>query len=486
MIGGQDAVKSKNTKYLPVLEGHNGTADPAYQAYLMRAEFYNATGRTVQGMGGAVFRRPPTVKVEQTIEDQLKDVTRNGHTLESFASTLFTENLSVGRVGVLVDMPTKDDADKDPTAARPYWVMYTAEQITHAQWTTTQGRQVLTRVVLKETYDVPSPHDPFATACDVRYRELSLENKVYTVRLYEKHAQTGEWTASSTVVPQRLGQPLPFIPFAFMNASHNDPVFENPPLLDLVDVNLSHYRTAADYEHGAHYTALPTPWAVGVPPQTKLKIGSGTAWILNDSPNSKVGMLEYSGQGLGAIEKIIDRKEKRMAVLGARLLEQQATQPDTATAVRLRQTGDESILKRMANVVGFGLTKCLRIHVWWQGSMELHDTAVNDVDCTLNTDFIETKLVGPELTAIVGAYQAGAISFTTLFHNLQQGEVIPPGRTEEEEKGDIDSEEEARLTLPPDALLAEAQTSKFGAKPVLVREGQKVLPKPAPPKQQVQ
>lgn len=466
VISGQDAVKAKKTEYLPRLEGHSSHEDPAYMAYLMRAEFYNATGRTVQGMSGAVFRRPPQVdKVDADVEAHLKDVTRNGHSLEQFATTAFNEDLSVGRVGILVDMPPATEGAK-PADIRPYWVVYRAEQIISTYCRVIAGKRVLARVVLKEEHEVPDPKDPYVMICDTRYRELVLApNGQYVQHVWTKVGQTGEFAIESSVTPLRLGRALDFIPFVFINTTGNEPEIEEPALLDLVDVNLSHYRSSADYEHGAHFTALPTPWVVGAPPQTTLKIGAGTAWVLDSTPYSKADMLEYTGQGLGAIEKLVDRKEKRMAVLGARLLEQQATMPDTATATRLRQTGDESILKRLANAVGAGLTRALQFHVWWVGSAELSSPDVLDAIVSLNTDFIETHLAGPELTALVGAFQSSAISFETLFHNLQKGELIPPGRTLEEEKDAIEGEEERRLDMPPDALLAEAQRQKFAPPP---------------------
>ena len=426
VIAGQDAVKAKRMQYLPVLEGHASHEDPAYLAYLLRAEFYNATGRTVQGFAGAVFRRPPLVEKTPTdVEDHLKDVTRNGHELITFATQVFNENLSVGRVGLLVEMPPAYEGAA-PEDARPYWVTYKAEQIINYHCDVYAGKRRVTRVILKEEHEVPDPRDPYITTCETRYRELLLENGAYVQRVHEKAVnQTGDFLVTEEIRPTRLGKALDFIPFVFMNTTSIEPEIEEPALLDLVDVNLSHYRSSADYEHGAHFTALPTPWVVGAPPQTSLKIGAGTAWILNESPFSKAEMLEYSGQGLGAIEKIVDRKEKRMAVLGARLLESQATQQDTATAVRLRQTGDESILKRLANAVSAGLTRALRYHVWWTTSAKLDDTTVQEARIALNTDFIETHLAGPELTALVGAYQSAAISFDTLFFNLEKGELIP-------------------------------------------------------------
>jgi len=38
------------------------------------------------------------------------------------------------------------------------------------------------------------------------------------------------------------------------------------------------------------------------------------------------------------------------------------------------------------------------------------------------------------LTAVVSAWQAGAISRETMFDLFRRGEVLPPGRTNEEER----------------------------------------------------
>ena len=51
----------------------------------------------------------------------------------------------------------------------------------------------------------------------------------------------------------------------------------------------------------------------------------------------------------------------------------------------------------------------------------------------LNTDFETAHLNGNDLTALVSAWQAGAISRDTLLHNLRQGEILPPGRSDQQE-----------------------------------------------------
>jgi cytochrome c peroxidase len=51
----------------------------------------------------------------------------------------------------------------------------------------------------------------------------------------------------------------------------------------------------------------------------------------------------------------------------------------------------------------------------------------------LNTDFTARGLQSDEITSIVNAWQAGAISQETMFDLFRRGEVLPVGRTDEEE-----------------------------------------------------
>jgi hypothetical protein len=51
----------------------------------------------------------------------------------------------------------------------------------------------------------------------------------------------------------------------------------------------------------------------------------------------------------------------------------------------------------------------------------------------LNTDFGIAGLSGQELHAIVAAWQSGAISWDTMFELFRSGEILPDGRTNEDE-----------------------------------------------------
>jgi hypothetical protein len=441
VIGGTDSVKAARTEYLPALEGTK-ESDDAYDAYLTRALFYPAGERTVTGLAGMMFGKPPSMDgIPDTFKEHLDDVTLDGVSLLSFASTMANEVLTVGRVGALMEMP-----EGVATNVRPYWVMYLAEQIQNWRTERINGRQVVTMVVLAETTE--EPVDEFAAVPTLRYRVLRLrqvENgkRVYTTQIYVRDTTNKEkevWIAQAEITPVRKAQPLDFIPFVCIGTDGVTMNVSKPPLLDLCDVNLSHFRTAADREHGAHYTALPTAYTVGanIPEGAEpLAIGSGVVWHL--PMGASADMLEFSGAGLESLTAIIEEKRLLMVSLGARMLETQKNAAEAAQTVRMRHAGERSALHVMAEALGLGLTWMIRWHLFWSG---LEPAQADAAIIKLNPDTMD-ELTAEDVAQLVAAWQAGAISKKTLHYNLTWGEWTRPGVTFEEEETDIEEEEEA-------------------------------------------
>jgi hypothetical protein len=205
------------------------------------------------------------------------------------------------------------------------------------------------------------------------------------------------------------------------------------PLADIIAVNLDHYRLDADYKHGLHFTALPTAWVSGFDKGSELRIGSSTAWDA-ESQGASAGFLEFTGQGLTPFERAMDRDERLMAVLGTRTLEAQKRVGETAEAIELRQSGETSVLTTISLSVGDSLTHVLRWVYWWNSTEESPEDIGEDlVLVKLNEDFSTKGMASDELTAVVAAWQAGAISRETMFELFRKGEVLPAGRTDEEE-----------------------------------------------------
>ena len=153
-----------------------------------------------------------------------------------------------------------------------------------------------------------------------------------------------------------------------------------------------------------------------------------------ETAGATAGFLEFQGQGLTTFERAMDRDEQLMAVLGSRMLEAQKRVGETADAIELRQSGENSVLSAVSLSVSDSLTHMLRWVYWWN-STEATPEAIGDdaVLVTLNTDFKNKGMASDQITAIVAAWQAGAISQDTMFELFRKGEVLPAGRSNEEE-----------------------------------------------------
>lgn len=453
VASGGDIVKRKGITYLPPLDSHKVDATK-YEEYKMRALFYNATGRTVDGLAGGIFQKAPAIEVEGPAEEHIKDITLTGEPLDMFALKVTKEHLITGRYGILVDMSTEEAVEP-----RPYWVGYAAEDIINWRFKNLGGDKELCLVVLRETEDKLEPGDEFDFKPVNRFRVLRLNDAgVYTQQVYtEAPGQPGsnekKYLAGDIITPTRKQEPLDFIPFALPWA-----VF-SPPLLDLVDVNLSHYRGNADLKHGLHYTALPTPWVSGqsaVDASKPLRIGSGTAWSLEKE--GRAGMLEFTGRGLGSIRQDLQDMQRMMATLGARLLEEAPRYTETATAVSMRHAGDYATLRTLGQIVEQELTWALKVHTWWLSDEELVIAMKSNVE--LNKIFYDQTLTADELRALLLALQSNSISYKSFYSRLSNAGWLREGISAEEEVAEIKSQPTIIGVAP--ALTESALTAELG------------------------
>ena len=399
---GEDAVKAAGKAYLPEL---NSQSEKSYNGYRQRASFFNAVKRTADGLVGAVMRVDPVV--DGLSDEWLNDITGTGVSLKSFISYMLSEQLLMGRQGVLVDY-----------SDRPYLTGYTTEQITN--WF--DGR-----VILREEHRVTDAKDIYRSEYQTRYRELLVEDGSYIVRVWENDGK--KWAITEEIKPTMRGDGLLNIPFVGVSVDGANLSPETPPLLALADMNLSHYRTSADLEHGRHFTALPTPYIIGVEASAEIPLGAETAWAIPNE-SAQVGFLEFSGTGLASLEKAMEEKRSMMASLGAQLIEGQKNGVEASGTLRLRQNSEMSVLMSAVKVVEAGINNAVNQMSEWNGEGE--------ISIKLNTDFADTKINNQDMTALMQAWQTGSISHDTFLYNMKRGEVLPEGVSIEDEKAMIE------------------------------------------------
>lgn len=474
VVAGQDAIYAGTFNYLPSL-----VEEPidAYLARLGRTPFYNATWRTIASFVGLLFRKPPVLEVPKQLEELLKDVTMSGVSFANFAQDVTLEDFEVARVGVLVDFPVRvfntdgtplSRAQADAKGLRPSMTLYKAENIANWRYEYINNHRMLTQVrLLEKKIEVK---DEFTSEEIDVIRVLDLFFGQYRVRWFkeESGAQIG-----APIFPLMNGKPLDYIPFYIIGPDGGEGDIDEPIMIDLVDLNLKHFQVSADYEHGCHMTALPTPVITGAQSemdsegnaiQKSYYIGSTVAWLLPMGADAK--FLEFQGSGLQALEKNLDRKEAQMAAIGARMLTAEKAGVEAADTVAMRHSGEHSILAAVAIAVSEGLGKALKTFAEWAGVTVTDE----NVKFEINRDFMPFPMTPQALTALLSAVQSGNMSQEAFFDLMKRGDLHEADLTFEDEQARIDATPPMALQLQQKVL--DTPIPEPGAKP-----GETVPPK---------
>lgn len=422
-LEGQRAIKRAKEVYLPI-PNVTDTSDinqKRYLQYLERALFYNVTSRTQQGLTGQVFQSKPEVVVPPELEVLLEDVDGTGVTLNQAAKRALEYVLAYGRCGILVDYPEMQAPSSIEEMrqgfVRPIIALYQPWQIINWRTTLIGAKKTLSLVVIEETYT--SEEDDFS--CDTRkqWRVLNLEKDTGTYRVDIWREEEGSFTLISTSYPKDSnGATFPFIPFSFIGSSDNNISVDQAPLYDLAVINIAHYRNSADYEEASFIMGQPTPYIAGL---TKdwvtdvlkggIQLGSraaiplpagGTAGLLQMSPNTMP-------------KEAMDNKERQMVALGAKLIEQVATQR-TATEVNQDSSSEVSVLGGCSSNVSDAFTKALSWCALFSGGSE-------EVVYRLDTDFLTNNITAQDRAQMVVEWNAGLLTFDEMRTMLVRADV---------------------------------------------------------------
>jgi hypothetical protein len=402
-----------------------------YNRYVEFGILYNALHRTRQGLKGAILRKPVDIQFPESKKEILDDIMMNGASFGDFTREVCDAVLGYGRYGALVDIDENEN---------PFVAVYNALSI--LDWPAVRSDNVKQEIKVTEMIEIPDPEDATKTKMIPQLRKLELDaGGKYLVTIYRKNEKKsipggGEWemVAGDTEnpnprMPTYKGKRLDFIPFVFFGSSSNVPTPSRPPLLDLLNLLKGHWKLTVAYQYALNFTGLPTPCFAGfdIEDDTKVPLGPGASYHTAD-PQAKSWFLQTGGQGLAEMERGLDRLERQMAIVGARLLEEQRAGVEAAETVRLRSSGDSATLADIAGNIEAGLTDVLQFIGFWLG------IGKKECSVSVNKDFVSTRLSPQEVTAYLQAVQAGEMSSETFLWNLQQGEILQPGRTVEEEQ----------------------------------------------------
>lgn len=441
-VAGERRIKSKRTKYLPPLASMCQSCDSdgnstqscgvtseglaSYNKYLSLAYFYGATGRTVDGLSGLIFTKPAQTEIPNVIEYIEGNADGKGNSIRKLSEDASVEAFITPQLGFLTDYPTVEQnvsvAEAEAMNLRPKILLYKFESIINWFYDIVDNELKLSLVTLEE---VVTNRAGFEVSTEIQYRVLELIDGVYHQSVYNDK----EELVSGPTIIYVNGEPSREIPFYFVNVGAEMKSIIN----DLVDANLNHYRFFADYAAKEHQSAFPVFYETGAQDDgDNIAIGPGAKWE-NRNESAGFGVLQSASDG-GSMRQYLLDMESRMAALGAEMLKPRISGAESAEAKSLDQVAQNSTVGSVAINVSEALTKALRFAAKWMG-----DTS-EVAAYKLNTDYNPKGLTGQDLTALVGAWQSGAISYDTLFENLQKGEVANPTINSEDELNKIGEE----------------------------------------------
>lgn len=423
---GSDAVKRGGETFLPRLKGQKGSM---YEAYKGRALFFEASARTVQGILGALCSKEPRLEPPGGNTDFFESVVPYQTPIKSFIKKVAEELIIVGRCGLFLDAPEE---------GQPYLAFYEAESIINWRTIIVDSNEILTLVVLREEYDEPLQ---FFSEKRIRYRVLQLDDGGnYTQKVYikkENATNRDAFILQSEIIPKRSGQPLKYIPFFFINSTGTTTEVSLPPIIGLVNVNISHYKSSADIEHARHFTALPTllVWGFENENASDFYIGSEVAWV-TESKDAGAKFLEYTGGGLTELRLALETKEQMMVVLGANLLAAPKPASESADNQKLKRSGENHVIANIADSLGEGMTLALKALADWR-VIASFDT----IEIEINKQYMQATPDAALIGQLVSLLQSGAMSWETFQYNLNAQGLIPDGLTPDEEREQIESGE---------------------------------------------
>lgn len=463
VLAGEEAVKKARAEFLPMpnAEDDSEANCARYNSYVGRAVFYPVASRTVEGLNGFVFARDPVIEVPAQLKDFVSDSDGAGVGIIQSAKTTLNHILSHGRSGLFIDYPkTEGSVTVEQLAEgniRPTIIVYKPRHIRNWRTMVKGSKTVLSLVVLEETHDFED--DSFKITTGVQFRVLRLEvgavpeGKAVPTTKYKfeiwrgKDASDTEFSIVESGYPtDSKGDPLEDIAFTFVGSKDNTASIDRPPILDLVNVNLGHYRNSADYEEAVFITGQPTLVLAGLTQQwyedvmdSKVAFGSrsgivlnvgGTATLLQCQPNT----LPMEG---------MKHKEEQMLALGAKLIEPNSS-TKTATEAQIDDTSETSILSACAKNVEAAYLWALQFAALFAGVPE------NTVEFSINTNFDLSVMDAPTRLQLMKEWQAGQISFTEMRANLRQSGVT----TQEDDvaQKEIQEAEDSELQRQRDAI----------------------------------
>lgn len=475
-LAGSDKIKASGKLYLPMPNEADNSPDnqARYKGYKNRAVFYNVARRTLAGLSGQVFARDPVSEIPNQLDAVELDATGTGVSAAQQAKRLLNYAIAYARGGIYVDYPNTGEegatkAELDKGHIRPTIMVCDPNTVVNWRTITVGAKTMLSLVVIAETW--PFYDDGFEIKHGCQFRVMALESNAgeddvatgqlrYRVEIYREKSPT-VWNGDRIPSGKNFelaegpyyptgpdGNNIEEIPFMFVGSENNDTSVDNPPFIDLCELNLAHYRNSADYEEACFVMGQPTYWFSGLTEEWmknvlggQIRLGSWGGVPLPASASA--GLLQMQPNTMPF--EAMGHKESQMVALGAKLVEQKTVQR-TATEAEQDEAAESSFLAATAKNVSAAMEWAFG---WCAFFSDLPEAKIV---YQLNTDFDLMKLSAADRAQTIKEWQGGALTFAEMRAVLRKGGVA----TEDDDaaKAKIDTEQAEQIAATAKAMEA--------------------------------
>lgn len=460
---GERAVKAKTTEYLPptqgmILDGFGSLArnpaagngsgatryanigQAAYDAYLLRAVFPEYVGDALEIFMGMLHNKAPVIELPEEMEALRTNATEIGEPLELLLQRINLEQLTTGRLFMLLDLPVKPD----PRNPMPFIALYVAEA--GRNWDNdaiSDERAELNLVVLDESGFKRNQEFEWVTVSKFRVLMLSDDTagkRTYKVGVFENEGGTPTFDETQMRTPAIRGKTLESIPGIFVNSKDINPDPDEPPLISLARLCGAIYRGEADYRQNLFMQGQDTLVVIGerakpvgdpnspLAEEEPLRTGAGSRIELETGGDAKY--VGVQSQGLTEQRYALENDRKRAESRSGQLIDAAKGDKESGTALRTRVGAQTSTLNQIAKTGALALELILKQAARWIGADE------SKVKVTPNLEFADYQMSGQDLVNLMTAKrtQGAPLSLESIHRLMVQGNLTSLDFVTEQER----------------------------------------------------
>ena len=416
VTNGTDFLRYHAPTYLP---REPREPEDAYNTRVQRSVLSPYTVRLIDNAAGLILRRPIEIDGDDFWLTWSENVDGLGSSINEYARRAIISALTYGHSGILVDFPQDPGVstlfEERQLGRRPYFNHIEPYDIWGWRQEDDLPSSPLTQLRLHEWRTIP----------EGKYGQARVERiRVIYPDSYEVHQRyTDTYSPDDTTVEspdigivEQGSLPFNQIPFVPIYTNRIGMLTSSPPLIDIANLNLTHYQRQADLIHALHIAAMPILIMEGWE-DAEDATAVGVNYGLITTPGNKVYYVNADSGSFNAQMEEIRALEMQMSTLGISKLLGQKYVAESADAKRIDQAQANSVLSIISMELESSIQQAYYFAARYLG--------IEPPEIHLPRDFDFYKLIGQDVSVIGQLRTEGALSDETYLKILQSGEVLP-------------------------------------------------------------